>query len=261
VTGTSGSITYLGHSTVVIELDGVRILTDPILRPRVGPLVRAEAPIEPGHWSRMDAVLISHSHWDHLDVGSLRLVGQDVPLLVPRGMARRLVGRGFRRVIELDPGDRTTVGAVALEATEARHRGFGPPIGSTERCIGFLVEGSRMVYFPGDTALFEGMADLARGLDLALMPVWGWGPTARTSEHLDPFGAARALQLLRPRLAVPIHWGTLHPIGFRWLRPSTRVDPPHVFARLAADLAPATMVRVLPVGARLALEAALSEPG
>ena len=98
------------------------------------------------------------------------------------------------------------------------------------------------------TALFEGMAGLAERIDLALMPVWGWGPRAQAHEHLDPLGAAQALQLLKPAVAVPIHWGTLHPMGLKWLKPSTRVDPPHTFAKLAAELAPATRVHVLPVG-------------
>ena len=73
------SMAYLGHSTVLIDIGGVRVLTDPILRRRVGPLVRPGAPVDPVSWSRVDVVLISHSHWDHLDYGSLRLLGTDVP--------------------------------------------------------------------------------------------------------------------------------------------------------------------------------------
>jgi L-ascorbate metabolism protein UlaG (beta-lactamase superfamily) len=261
VSGRHGvEVTYLGHSTVLLEVAGLRVLTDPILRHRVGPLVRAEAPVDAASWRAIDAVLISHSHWDHLDIGSLRLVGLGVPLVVPRGMGGRLRARGFRHVLELVPGEGTRIGDVRLEATEANHRGFPRPIGPTDLAIGFLLEAGHRIYFPGDTALFEGMTALARDLDLALMPVWGWGPRARSGEHLDPMGAARALQLLRPRLAVPIHWGTLHPLGFRWLRPSTRVDPPHAFARLAAELAPETRVRILPVGGRIVLEARAEAP-
>lgn len=251
-------LTYLGHSTVLLEMAGLRLLTDPILRRRVGPLVRAEPPIAPEHWRDIDAVLISHAHWDHLDHASLRLVGPDVPLLVPAGMGPRLRGSGFRRVEELAPGDATRLGPLTIEATFAAHRGFAPPIGPTDLAIGFLVLGAGRVYFPGDTALFEAMTDLARDLDLALMPVWGWGPRAQASEHLDPRGAAEALRLLQPRVAVPIHWGTLHPLGLRWLRPSTRIDPPHAFARHAADLAPGTTVHVVPVGGRLEVEPAES---
>lgn len=244
-------LSYLGHSTVLLEIDGVRVLTDPILRRRVGPLVRASAPIEAAAWAAVDVVVLSHSHWDHLDLGSLRLLGTDVPLVVPAGMGRRLRARGFREVLEVTPSDVVTVAGLAIEATPALHRGFGPPIGPTELAVGYLISGSRSAYFAGDTALFEGMRDLDRGLDLALIPVWGWGPRAHPTEHLDPLGAARALELIRPRLAVPIHWGTLHPIGMHWLRPTTRTDPPEAFARYAARLAPATEVRVVPIGGSL----------
>jgi L-ascorbate metabolism protein UlaG (beta-lactamase superfamily) len=95
------------------------------------------------------------------------------------------------------------------------------------------------------------MAEFDRGLDVALLPVWGWGPTANPSEHLDPMGAARAAATIKPRIAIPIHWGTLHPVGFRWMRPSTRIDPPHQFAQMVRRLAPDTTVRVLPNGASL----------
>jgi len=252
------SMAYLGHSTVLIDIGGIRVLTDPILRRRVGPLVRAGAPVDPASWSRVDVVLISHSHWDHLDYGSLRLLGHDVPIVVPRGMAARLRARGFHEVIEVVPGDDIRIAGLTIEATRALHRGFGPPIGPTELCVGYLLWGTRSVYFAGDTALFEGMAAFDRGVELALIPVWGWGPRARAPEHLDPLGAAQAVRLVRPHVAVPIHWGTLHPIGLRRVRPRTRIDPPHEFARLAAELAPDTIVRVVPIGGSLSLDGEIS---
>jgi L-ascorbate metabolism protein UlaG (beta-lactamase superfamily) len=124
-------------------------------------------------------------------------------------------------------------------------------VGGTDLAIGYLLHGSQRHYFAGDTAYYEGMARLAIGIDLALLPVWGWGPTAKPSEHLDPAGAARAVAAIRPRYAMPIHWGTLHPLGMRWMRPSTRIDPPHQFAQLVRRLAPGTIVRVVPVGSSL----------
>lgn len=252
---------YLGHSTVVIEVDGVRVLTDPILRRRVGPLVRAVAPIVDGAWAAVDVVLLSHSHWDHLDVGSLRMLGPDVPIVAPWGMAHRLRTRGFHEVIEVTPGDVVRIGGIAIETIPALHRGFGPPIGPTELAVGYLITGSRAVYFAGDTALFEEMRALDRGLDLALLPVWGWGPRARATDHMDPASAAHAVELIRPRVAVPIHWGTLHPMGMRWVRPSTRVDPPHAFARNVAQLVPETEVHVVPIGGRLRVGALVETLG
>ena len=150
-------------------------------------------------------------------------------------------------------GDDYVVGDVRIEAVHAEHKGFGPPISGTDQCLGFILHGSKQVYFAGDTAFFERMADFDIGLDLALLPVWGWGPTAKPGEHLDPMGAARAAAVIKPRIAVPIHWGTLHPVGFRWMRPSTRIDPPHQFAQLVRRLAPDTTVRVLPNGSSLVI--------
>ncbi len=259
--GRVGSLvmSYLGHSTVVLEMDGVRVLTDPILRRRVGPLVRSAPPIHVDAWSEIDVVVLSHSHWDHLDLGSLRLLGTHVPLVVPMGMGRRLRARGFRQVHEVTPGDVVELAGLAIETTPALHRGFGPPIGSTDLAVGFLIAGSRTVYFAGDTALFAGMSELDVGLDLALIPVWGWGPRARPSDHLDPMGAARAVELIRPQVAVPIHWGTLHPIGMRWLRPGTRIEPPEAFARHASRLAPDTEVHVVPIGGTLTIDGSTRE--
>lgn len=249
----STRVTFLGHSSVVIDVDGVRIVTDPILRPRVGPLRRTTTIPQDELWSDADAVLISHSHWDHLDFASLRLIGRETTLIVPRGMASHVHSRGFRRTVELLPGEHHGVGTVTVEATHAEHKGFGPPVGGTERSIGFLIRGSTAIYFAGDTAYFDEMTELDVGLDLALMPVWGWGPMLRSSEHLDPLGAARAVAVIRPRWAVPIHWGSLHPVGLRWLRPTTRIDPPHQFAQLVRRYAPTTRVRVLGIGASLEL--------
>jgi len=250
---TTARVTFIGHATLLIEMDGVRVLTDPILRQRIGPLTRMSGPPRRELWEKPDVVLISHSHWDHLDYGSLKLVGMDTPIVAHRGMAGEFRQRGFRRITEVVAGDEHVVGDVRIEAVHAEHKGFGPPISGTDQCLGFILHGSQQVYFAGDTAFFKGMADFDIGLDLALLPVWGWGPTAKPGEHLDPMGAARAAAVIKPRIAVPIHWGTLHPVGFRWMRPSTRIDPPHQFAQLVRRLAPDTTVRVLPNGSSLVI--------
>ncbi|MEX1343587.1 MAG: MBL fold metallo-hydrolase [Candidatus Limnocylindrales bacterium] len=246
-------VTFIGHATILIEIDGVRVLTDPILRERVGPLTRTTGPPAAELWTGIDMVLISHSHWDHLDYGSLKMIGYEVPILARTGMAGELASRGFARVTEVEPGEDVSVGNVRIEAVHAEHKGFGPPVGGTELCLGFILHGSQSVYFAGDTAFFKGMAAFDFGLDLALLPVWGWGPTAKPGEHLDPMGAARAVAVIKPRVAIPIHWGTLHPVGLSWMRPSTRIDPPHQFAQLVRRMAPDTTVRVLPNGGSLSI--------
>src|SRR5271163_4247273 len=106
-------IVFLGHATVLIELNGVRLLTDPVLRDRVAHLRRQVSPLQPAVYEGLDAVLISHLHYDHLDLASLRLLGLDTPLLVPAGAGVWLEGRGFTRVTELSVGGGTAnVGAL-----------------------------------------------------------------------------------------------------------------------------------------------------
>ena len=236
--GTSARLVYVGHATVLIELDGVRLLTDPVLRRRVAHLHRQSAVDVAGPES-VDAVLISHVHHDHLDRASLRLLGREVTVVVPRG-ARRLLRR-FTDVHELGVGDEIEICGVRIRATPAEHGGPRRTLRPIP-ALGFLVSGSRSVYFAGDTDLFPAMSGLADPLDVALLPIAGWGRRLGPG-HLDPQRAAEALRLLRPRLAVPIHWGTLSP---PWRRAST--EPPESFRRLAAELAPTVEVRVLAPG-------------
>src|SRR5262249_18334297 len=163
----------------------------------------------------VDAVLISHAHLDHLDPPSLACLGRDQRIVVPRGAALPLRWRGFRRVEQVRAGDEVQVGPLAVRATWAGHPGhrygpLGPPWRreARPRALGYVVAGSRHAYFAGDTDLFEEMSRVAPDLDLALLPIWGWGRRVGPG-HMDPRRAAQALQLLRPALAVPIHWGTL----------------------------------------------------
>jgi L-ascorbate metabolism protein UlaG (beta-lactamase superfamily) len=244
------SVCWLGHSTVRFELDGVRLLTDPLLRSRVLHLRRA-APLILEGLADLDAVLISHLHYDHLDLPSLQRIRRGVPIVVPKGAGGLVRGRGFRTVVELVAGDETPVGPVVVRATRAEHDS-SRVLGARSDALGYVVEGSRRIYFPGDTDLFPEMANLSE-LDLAFVPIWGWGPSLGPG-HLDPRGAAEALALLRPRIAVPIHWGTYYPVqSTRWKTPTFLTEPVREFQRHAAELAPDVEVRVLQVGELLRL--------
>ncbi|HEU5063263.1 MAG TPA: MBL fold metallo-hydrolase [Solirubrobacterales bacterium] len=241
------TLTYVGHATVLIELDGVRLLTDPVLRRRVGPLVRHGAAPAPEVTKDLDAVLISHLHRDHLDLPSLRQLGSGVPLLVPPGSLEIFDRHGFADVTELGSGESSRVGGLTVTAVDAHHEGGRRRFAPDPQAIGFLVSGRRDVYFAGDTDFFPGMEDLSPALDLALLPVWGWGPSIGPG-HLDPEGAARAAAALSPRLAVPIHWGTLYPFGLRRLRGAPLRSPGEAFAAHASKLAPQVETRVLSPG-------------
>jgi L-ascorbate metabolism protein UlaG (beta-lactamase superfamily) len=244
-------VTWVGHSTVLIELDGVRLLTDPMLRPRVSFLMRVAGRIDAAALSELDAVLISHLHYDHLDIASLGRVGRKVPVVVPTGAARLLRGRGFSRILELDAGAEASIGPLTIRATPAEHEGRRGPLLARAAAVGYLVSGSARVYFAGDTDLFDDMRALAPNLDVALLPVAGWGPRLPPG-HLDPRRAAEALQLLQPRVAVPIHWGTYRRIGVRGDAEALRA-PADDFLHFARELAPGTDVRIVPVGGTLEL--------
>jgi L-ascorbate metabolism protein UlaG (beta-lactamase superfamily) len=242
----SGRITYLGHSTTLIELDGMRLLTDPVLRARVAHLRRTSPAADPGD---VDAVLISHGHHDHLDVRSLERLPRAVPVILPRGLGRLLWARGFVDVTEVDEGDETPIaGGVVVRTTHADHAGRPSP-GRTGLTVGFAVVGSRRVFFAGDTDLFPEMDGLVNDLDVALLPIWGWGATIGPG-HMNPERAAEALMLLRPRIAIPIHWGTLRPL-YRSSRARFLHDPPEAFAAAARRLAPEVAVHVLQPGTGL----------
>jgi L-ascorbate metabolism protein UlaG (beta-lactamase superfamily) len=247
--GVAERLTWLGHATVLLELSGVRLLTDPVLRSRVMHLRRrTPEPADPG---ALDAVLISHAHRDHLDVPSLRRLDPSATIVTAPGASRRLRRLG-RTVVELAPGEEIRIGGAAVRAVPAVHSGGRAPIAKRSGAVGFVVEGTRRVYFAGDTELFPGMANLAATIDAALVPVWGWGPSLGAG-HMDPAQAAEAIALLQPRLAVPIHWGTFLPLGYGRRHAHLLRDPPHKFAAHVAIHAPATHVAILAPGTSLDL--------
>ena len=244
-------IQFLGHATVLIDVDGTKILTDPLLRGRIAALMRRRSLSRDVSTDPVDAVVISHMHQDHLDIPSLRRLGPDVPLLVPRRAGEFLTRRGFRDAREMRAGNTVEIGAVRVVATPARHLGFRPPFGPLGGCLGFVVEGGVRVYFAGDTDVFPEMAALGP-IDVALLPVAGWGPVLGPG-HMDPLQAARALRLIRPKIAIPIHWGTFAPVGLHLRHWPYLVSPPLDFVEHARDIAPDVDVVVLAPGDSLNL--------
>jgi L-ascorbate metabolism protein UlaG (beta-lactamase superfamily) len=240
------AVAYLGHATVLIELDGTTLLTDPLLRRRVTHLRRADVP-RTERLKDVDAVLISHAHHDHLHLRSLRLLDRSTPIVVPKGLGRLVKFGRFRSIEEVDEGEMVEIGSLRVRATHAEHSGSRQPGWLKAPALGYVIEGSQRIYFAGDTDLFEGMNALAGSLDVALLPVAGWGPKVGPG-HLDPMRAAQALRMLRPRIAVPIHWGTLT-LPTR----AASAEPPEEFRRHAAELAPGVEVRILEPGGELAL--------
>lgn len=247
------ALTYVGHATVLIELAGARLLTDPLLGRGILH-VRRRAPVPAlDDLIPLDAVLISHAHRDHLDHQSLRRLAGRGPVIAPRGTASTIRHMGRDQVTELGAGDRTAVGDVVVEAVPAAHDGRRYPFGPTRPALGYVLASPSpgpAVYFAGDTGLFAGMSALTGRIDVALLPIWGWGPRV-PDDHLDPVRAAEAVARIQPRVAVPIHWGTLRAWGAqRRLDPAA---PARAFADAVRRTAPHTEIRVLMPGERTRL--------
>jgi len=203
-------------------------------------------------FAAIDVVLISHLHRDHLDLPSMKLLSREVTVIVPDGAGALLRSSGFDRVTELDVGGSTVAGGVAIEAVKAVHDGRRVPFGSGPPPLGFRIGGEHSIYFAGDTDIFPEMAELAPGLDLALLPIGGWGPTLRGG-HMDPTRAAQALTLLQPKTAVAIHWGTFWPIGMSRVRRARFEEPARRFVEEAQRLAPNVVIPMLDPGGQLDL--------
>lgn len=207
-------ITYLGHASLLIEIDGVKVITDPLLRPRIMRALRRVAPeATQEQLTGVDLVLLSHAHHDHLDVGSLKMLDgmPEVALPAPARPVVESIGMPTRLMAE---GESFTVGEVEVEAVHAAHDGKRMPWHRDGTAIGYVVRGpSGSVYFAGDTDVFEGMADFT-GIDAALLPVSGWGPRLPAG-HMGPDEAVEAVGLIEPQVAIPIHWGTYERLAMR----------------------------------------------
>ena len=246
-------VNYIGHATVLVDIGRIRVLTDPILRDRVfflqrhgqnpAPHVLADHP--------PDIVLLSHLHYDHADLPSLRRLPPTTTVIAPKGSGKYLARWAGVEVHEVTEGDRVQISDVEITALPADHGQALSIPRPMDTCLSYVMRNRLSVYFAGDTDLFEGMHEVGRDfdLDLALLPVWGYSYRVGAG-HLTPLSAAQALNRLQPRVAVPIHWGSFRFMGpdsvWRWV--DYLNTPPHAFANHAARLAPQTEIRVLQPG-------------
>lgn len=214
--------TWLGHSTFLVQVDGINVLTDPHLSPRASPLSwmgperLIDPPLTHEQLPLIDVVLVSHDHYDHLDVPTLAwLAASHSPLFVaPLGNAKRLRALGAERVIELDWWGRHRRGGLLITAVPAQHfSGRGLSDRNATLWCGFVfeVDGQR-AYFAGDTGYSPDFADIGRRLgpmDLALIPIGAYAPQSFMAPmHINPEEAVQIHQDVGSRCSVAMHWGT-----------------------------------------------------
>lgn len=249
---TAVELTWIGHATVLVQAPGGRLLTDPLLTRRVAHLRRRTSLPLP-HVNNVDLVLVSHVHMDHFHVPSLKKVSRSANLICPRGARKLAAKAGFERVIELEAGDESSDPPFKINATNAVHKaGRGPHTKLEAPPVGFVIEASgKRIYFPGDTDLFDEMAELGP-IDVALLPIWGWGSTLGHG-HLDPQRAAEATAVIQPRWVIPIHWGTYAPEDGRRRTPEFAVRPAEQFRQELEKVGEADRLRRLAPGSSFRL--------
>jgi L-ascorbate metabolism protein UlaG (beta-lactamase superfamily) len=208
------AVTWWGHASSTVEIGSTRVALDPLLTSRLLHLRRYTATPLDSAWDA-DLVLISHLHSDHFHVPSLRGFPPDIPIVVPRG-GEGLMGRlAGDRIRPAEPGDVLELAGVTVRVLPATHDGRrGPHSRMTAPALGFRVDGAgRSFWFPGDTELRDDMAQVG-AVDLALVPIGGWGPTLEDG-HMDPVDGSKAVRLVGASTAIPVHWGTFWPRGLR----------------------------------------------
>jgi L-ascorbate metabolism protein UlaG (beta-lactamase superfamily) len=254
-------ITWLGHATTLIEIDGHYVLTDPVWGDRVspaetiGPARLHPMPITIDDLPVLDGIVISHDHYDHLDLPTVRhlLRTQTAPFFVPLGIGAHLRGWGVpeARIIELDWDEQATVGELTLTCTESRHfSGRGLHRNTTLWCSWSIAGPTHRVYFGGDTgytAAFTGIGERYGPFDITVLPIGAYGDQW-PDIHLNPEEAVAAHRDLGGGLFVPIHWASFDLALHTWAEPVERllaaadgipVAVPRPGERISGDDAPA----------------------
>jgi L-ascorbate metabolism protein UlaG (beta-lactamase superfamily) len=195
-------------------MSGCRVISDPVFSNRLASIfTRRVSPMEFDHSAivDLDAVLISHGHHDHMDIRSLKALGKQRTIILPKGVSIPLRIRGFRSLRVAEPWDEIPIGNATITAVPSHHFGGRPPLYFGAKYQGYVITGEKCVYFAGDTGFDEKMFIDIRSrfdLDLALLPIGAYHPPSFRKHHMSPEDAVEAFRILGAKTMMPIHFET-----------------------------------------------------
>jgi L-ascorbate metabolism protein UlaG (beta-lactamase superfamily) len=249
--GAPARLTWLGHASWLVQLDGVSLVIDPVLGPSISGVVKRNVavgvPID--RLPKIDAALVTHNHRDHLDVGSLKKIG--APMVAGAGTTPLAKSIGVT-CTELEWWQSTKVGAVTVTFVPSQHWSGRTLFDNNDMLWGgFVIEGAgARIYHSGDTATFEGFKEIGRrhpGIDAALLPIGAYDPQwFMRTQHLNPEEAVQAFEDLGARHMVAMHWGTFKLTDEPLDEPPVRLAAEWRRRGLASD-----RLHVPPIGATL----------
>lgn len=235
---------WLGHSTFLIE-DRSRLITDPVLSRRLI-ILRRHIPVPP--FSEPDIILISHDHYDHLDIRTLRKIGQDKFYIVPKGVGELLKGFNF---VELGWWEDLKISGIKITATPAQHFSGRTMFDINKRFWNsYVIEGERTIFFTGDTGYSTIFREVGNkfNIDVALIPIGAYKPRFITAKrHADPKDALSIFKELKAKIMIPMHWGT-YKLAFERLD-----EPPRLLVMHAKSFGLENRVIILRCGEELSL--------
>jgi L-ascorbate metabolism protein UlaG (beta-lactamase superfamily) len=224
-------ITLINHATLLVQIDGVNVLTDPIYSRTVSfAFPRRQKPGIPfDKLPSIDTILVSHSDYDHLNLKTLRMLRRkgSSAIVLPKGLARYARKSGFEKIVELNSWDSTECADLTITCTPAKHRSKRTAWdGASSACCGFVIQSrNHTVFFAGDTGYGDFFQELGSrfSIDTALLPIGAYKPEKWFKNvHLHPATAVRAFLDLKARHLIPYHWGTF------WISDEPMAEPPQL---------------------------------
>ncbi|WP_457638876.1 MBL fold metallo-hydrolase [Persephonella sp.] len=209
-------IANLGHSTFLVSYQGIRFLTDPFLSPHIFGIKRQKPALRPDLVPEVDFILISHAHYDHLDMRTLRRLKRNTTVILPEHTEPVLGRTYFKEIVELKHYDRLSSTQWEVVSLPVKHnKGRSLLFPNTETSSYFIKVKDRTFYFAGDTAYFDGFKEYGQEFKIhtAFLPIGGYEPTLLLHKvHMNPAEAVQAFLDLKAEIIVPMHYGTFHTI-------------------------------------------------